>query len=458
MMEQFPEAIRDGRPKLERGNVYCHRCSGRGREIDAQAEFVHCSLCRGTGQLARERHGDQKWRPVILPHGAAITGVGIQCSSGWHREAISAVEAKAGESESDERMECRMAVSVEGAGDLMVMPGGVHKITATRAGEPVTVTIAVGPEAASSLQSALEAHQAAGPQKPYFDFDHSRGPASAWPTSFEWRNAPRPGVYAKVEWSKAGKDAIEGRMYRAFSPTFFTDRSEPARVTGAPLNMGSLVNEPAFQMISPLWASGIARDLKDRGYAGTEGNEGTKESMAENTELAALQAKYSQLEKENGELKAKASSSAHADAISAKDGEIGGLKTEVTTLKAKLAERAKTDAKLAVEAAVARGAIPPKDEALQAKWRGLIESDPTHAELLGKLPGNPALQTVTTASSGGGGGAHQATGTEAEQFASAVKAKAVELKDKSKALDAVIGESPKLYQAWREANGKPGIF
>lgn len=331
--------------------------------------------------------------------------------------------------------------------EVMVFPAGVHKIVASRAGEPVTATVSIGPEAARAMQASLQAHLAAGPQKPWFDFDHANGPASAWPIGFEWRDAPTPGVYAKVEWSKAGKEAIEGKMYRAFSPVFHVDKSTPAKVTGAPLNMGALVNAPAFREISPIWAQ--ARQQK-------EGNNKMTEQ-----ELAALQARNTELESENKALKASANTAAleakHNTAIAAKDSEITLLKNEVTTLKAAAQERAKNDAKAAVSAAVARGALPPKDEAIQAKWRSLIEADPSNAELLGKLQGNPALQASTTASLAAGATGSGATGGEAEQFVEAVKAKHAELKDRSKAVDAAIAACPAGYTAWRNANGKPGL-
>jgi phage I-like protein len=69
------------------------------------------------------------------------------------------------------------------------------------------------------------------------------------------------GIWADVEWSKEGKDAVEGKSFRTFSPTFFVDAirnspERPARIVcneNARANMGALENDPAFQTISPLW-------------------------------------------------------------------------------------------------------------------------------------------------------------------------------------------------------------
>ncbi|AWI09296.1 hypothetical protein [Ereboglobus luteus] len=44
------------------------------------------------------------------------------------------------------------------------------------------------------------------------------------------------------------------------------------------------------------------------------------------------------------------------------------------------------------------GALPAKDEAIQAKWAGLIEADPSNADLLDRLEGSGITKTVTTGS------------------------------------------------------------
>ena len=83
--------------------------------------------------------------------------------------------------------------------EIMWMPGGVHTITATRAGQPVEATIRVDSGTAAVAQRALGKLLAASAQRPYFDFDHDNGKASAWPLEFVWRDGPQPGVYVRVE-------------------------------------------------------------------------------------------------------------------------------------------------------------------------------------------------------------------------------------------------------------------
>lgn len=119
-------------------------------------------------------------------------------------------------------------------------------------------------------------------------------------------------------------------------------------------------------------------------------------SGATEEQLVALAAKHiDRLPEAGAEGQALKAQLTEIQSLQAKAAEVDGLKTTVESLKAKDLERRKADAKTAVDKAVARGAIPAKDEKIQAKWAGMIESDPTNAELLAALPDNPALARVT---------------------------------------------------------------
>ena len=169
--------------------------------------------------------------------------------------------------------------------EIMWMPAGVHNVWVGKNGKPVNVTLLVDQQTAKALQDALTAHQAEG-LKPYFDLNHEDAAASGWPVQFLWRDSPGAGVYAKVEWSSAGRDAITGKEFRAFSPAFRVndEKAKPATVKDAPVNMGGLVNKPAFRKNLPLWAKS------------SEGQSQTN-NMNE-TESADLHAKLAKLEKE----------------------------------------------------------------------------------------------------------------------------------------------------------------
>jgi predicted RNA-binding Zn-ribbon protein involved in translation (DUF1610 family) len=149
---------------------------------------------------------------------------------------------------------------------LLYMPAGLHTITPSQGGKPVTVTVLVDENAATQLEKQRQALAASGNQ-PFFSIQHNTQVAAFWPTKFTWdarldsEGRQVTGVYALGNWSKSGLEAVEGRDFRSFSPTFFVDKisidpENPARVVANPdakLNMGALENDPAFTAIAPLW-------------------------------------------------------------------------------------------------------------------------------------------------------------------------------------------------------------
>lgn len=264
---------------------------------------------------------------------------------------------------------------------IMWMPGGVHTITARQNGKAVTRQIQVDAEGARAVQVALAEHLS-GRQRPFFDFDHESKAAAAWPMGFAWRDQPEPGIYARVEWSALGSGAIAGKTYRAFSPTFFVNDATPAHVSGAPLTMGGLVNNPAFRSIKPIWASSAPA------------NQNTNTSMDDltaKTELAALQARLAQLETDNTNLQAQINDADAAAAVAAKDAEIADLRKQMDAANKDADSRRQRDAEACVSSAIARGAIAAKDTTTQDHWRKLITADPANATLLANLRGTPAL-------------------------------------------------------------------
>lgn len=280
---------------------------------------------------------------------------------------------------------------------IMWMPGGTHTITARRGSRPVTVSVLVDRHTAAAAQQSLDEYMAASRQKPCFDFNHDEKEAAGWPMEFFWSEAPEPGVYARVQWSDAGRSAIQGRRYRSFSPTFDVDFAKnPAPIKARKLTfMGALTNDPAFRDIRPLWAKHAGAQ------SSTNKNQDHTHRMTPE-QIAALQAKLAEMEQENAALKAqaataesaealKAKEAQHTQAIQAKQAEVDAIKAQLASAQQAITAARQKDAELAVKAAVARGALPPKDEAIQAKWRSLIEADPSNTVLLASLPGNAAL-------------------------------------------------------------------
>lgn len=293
-------------------------------------------------------------------------------------------------------IQAQVGIELPAAEDwIQWMPGGSHPITARRGARTVSLTVEVTPAGAAAMQRSLQEHLAGGRQRPYFDFAHEGKAASAWPLEFAWREDPEPGIYARVEWSQAGREAVEGRTYRAFSPMFFVD--EHNEVSGAPLNMGALVNDPAFRAIAPLWARD-ATGFQPQSHS----TEDRMSELSTKTELAALQAKVAALEDENTALKAREGQEQEeaAAAIAARDAELAEAKRRLEELNRESKERARRDAEAIVASAVSRGAIAPKDTAGQERWRDLIVADPKNAELLARQPGNPALSAARSPDTG----------------------------------------------------------
>ena len=293
------------------------------------------------------------------------------------------------------------------SGEMMFMPAGAHTITPSQGGKAVKVNVLVTAAGAQELETQRAALEAKG-KRPYFDFNHEDGPASFWPAAFYWKDGPAPGIYCRGEWSESGRTAVEGKEYRQFSPVFHVDnvRANPAKIAArehALPNMGGLVNAPAFSNILPFWAKNAdgAHSI-------------TTNQIADMTpqELAALQAKNTELQTELDGLKAQAAkdqnNAALAAALSAKESEVKlsasvleneTLKAKNAALEAKAQARRESDADAAVKAAVARGALATKDDALHAKWKSLILADASAADLLAAQPSAPALGGRVTAGS-----------------------------------------------------------
>lgn len=250
--------------------------------------------------------------------------------------------------------------------DVQIMPPGRHAITPSGPdGQPVDLTVEVTASTAEALEAARAAYQAeadAGQgDAPYFDFNHEDSAAAAWVKKIYWAgdDATEGGVRAKIEWSASGREAIEGKLFRRFSPAFLVDHATGA-ITGAPVNMGGLVNRAAFRTIAAFFSKD-SQDSQDS-QTPTTTPPPTPPTMTEE-QIAALVA------------------------------ENESLKQKIEELTATVEAANKTAAENEVEAAAAAGKIAPAEE-VKAKWVQSILANPTARELLASLPVNPALGTV----------------------------------------------------------------
>lgn len=301
--------------------------------------------------------------------------------------------------------------------EIQYMPPGRHRIRASRAGKPVELDVEVTQTTATALSDWLTrqlALVAAGAEdKPFFDFNHDDREAAAWPLKIFWGgDDPKTGgVRAKVEWSGAGKKAIEDRSFRRFSPTFHLD--DAGHVTGSETNMGGLVNRAAFKRIQPLFAK-----------VATEGGHSCPPQSPQPTNHQSIQnppAQRDKIQNMNSLLQnlttlglIEATATEESDIIAQVKAKVTALQTdsaELAKAKERLtalgterdnAIRAKAEAR--VDAAIQAGRVAPKDENTKTFWvDALIRDEEKAVQALEALPTNPAFATVVTARDPGPG-------------------------------------------------------
>jgi phage I-like protein len=338
-----------------------------------------------------------------------------------------------------------LASSITGTPDEIVyLPEGEHQITATVDGKPKTITVKVpaakGVEIAASLQKLLDERNRSN-VRPWFDFEHKRGVASALPKAFRYEAGK--GIMCSVEWTGAGRTAIEGKDFSYFSPEFYMgdDGMPDGLPTRGPL--GGLVNEPAFREIPRIAASDAAVD-----------HEPTKppvmsklifaalaiSAAAENAETAAVQA-IEKLKSDHQTVSAKAASL---------EEENKGLKSKVEAAEAEAKKTRKDRAETLVKAAVADGRIAPKDEDKQTKFREKIEAGDTFAEeILAQLPKvNQGLDKAIVLAADG-------KPVQASDFEGKAKAliAAGDAKTFDEAIGLVVASDPTAYSKYLETLG-----
>ncbi|MCW1926286.1 hypothetical protein OKA05_27275 [Luteolibacter arcticus] len=154
------------------------------------------------------------------------------------------------------------ALRGEGAPDEIVfLPEGSHKLKPQS--HPKGIDVNLPAEEGEAVAAAFnEALAKRGNVKAWCDFEHTRRhPVSCYPTGFRYEAGT--GIVAMVEWSKSGREAVEGRDARFFSPEFYIGAN------GVPSGLpdrgpvGALCTEPAFREI-PAIAAADAEDDPDR--------------------------------------------------------------------------------------------------------------------------------------------------------------------------------------------------
>jgi phage I-like protein len=283
----------------------------------------------------------------------------------------------------------------EPAGSIVFLPEGEHMISATVGGKPKTVKVQVDRSVLAAFNDDLKARHEAN-VRPFAGFDHKAGPASFLPLEFRYEEGI--GLMLDVEWTKAGREAIEGRDYSYFSPTFLLSAQGVPYGLAKRGEIGSLVNDPAFESIQRIAAhhteqtnNNDMEQLIELGLveASCDADQALEVAKAALANLRETAAQAEQLET------VEAAAKSAEEKLAAKEEELAKLQAAYDELKKKMDETAMASAQLAVDEAVKAGRIAPQDDDSKAFWLKSLLADPSSSKVLANLPANPVVDGST---------------------------------------------------------------
>jgi len=254
--------------------------------------------------------------------------------------------------------------------EIVYIPEGENLIYPSSHPKGITVKLNAddGERIAAQFNSQLD-QLAKGNIKPRLDFKHEAdGPTSGYPTGFRYE-AGR-GLMCSVDWSGAGRSAIEGRDFAYFSPRF--DLGKDHVPAGIPERgpLGALVNEPAFRNIERIAASDADIHI----------NPNQSDTMMTLVTCGILSA--AEATQPDAETLAKSRFDAMKDGGDNSQKKIEELEKKLADLQAQLeaseveaAKSRKETAASEVATHVKRGAIAAMDDTLQASFREGIEAE-----------------------------------------------------------------------------------
>lgn len=334
---------------------------------------------------------------------------------------------------------------------IVYMPEGEHFINASVGGRQKVI---VDRSCLSALQRDLS-FKLSRKVRPVCYFDHKSGPASFIPSSFDYLDGV--GVLLKGEWTESGKKSVLGRDYSYFSPAFKLNMStfRPAGLESDDIEVGSLVNDPAFESIARIAASKakledftvigpdkpLNSDGEDTGAVHNQTNNTntimyellvkcgvlTKEEAASDKAEQIVEDKIKDLknkseggEKSKTELEAakKEAEDAKKEATKCKASktEFDQVAAKLKAVEEELAEVKASKVALIeaeIDAAVKAGKIAPEDEdAKEALKTALTASIKAGKALISSMQPNPAFASVVAGKANGGNGGNESTGRD----------------------------------------------
>jgi hypothetical protein len=252
------------------------------------------------------------------------------------------------------------------------MPPGKQSLTPTSdSGEGIDLTINVDAAIVEVLARDADKIRSEGHDL-YIDFNHNDDQGAAgWVESFYWAGEDplTGGIRANIKWTADGINALQGKKFKRFSPSFMTAKG---RVTGlGNANVGDLTNRPAFTENQAVVAQKTTNektkmdpeDIKAIAVA-VAASVGTKVKAAEDDKKD--DDKMKALKAENDELKEKLKESAAKAAKAEEDEE----------------EKKDASAASAVANAVKLGIVGPKDKDKIASLTVSAKANPEAFEML----------------------------------------------------------------------------
>lgn len=317
---------------------------------------------------------------------------------------------------------------------IVYMPEGEHFINASIGGRQKVI---VDRSCLEGLQRDL-ALKLTQNVRPVCYFDHKTGPASFIPAAFDYMDGV--GVILKGEWTESGKKAVLGRDYSYFSPAFKLNMTtcRPVGLEPDDIEVGSLVNDPAFENIARIAASKaklenftvlgpdapLNSDGEDTDAVHNQTNNTnttmyellvkcgvlTKEEAASDKAGKIAEDKINDLKKKSeGGEKSKAELEAAKKELDDTEAKLKAAEEELAEVKASKA--ALIDAE--IEAAIKAGKIAPEnEEAKEALKTALTANIKAGKALIDTMKPDPAFATVVANKGKGGSGGEELTGRD----------------------------------------------
>ncbi|MBK1884764.1 hypothetical protein JIN85_20295, partial [Luteolibacter pohnpeiensis] len=263
--------------------------------------------------------------------------------------------------------------------EIVYIPEGEHAIHPTVDGKPKEITVKVPPQRGAAIAASLQAdlsRRLADNVRPIIDFDHKhRGPAAGIPASFRYEAGK--GIVMALDWTRAGREAIEGKDFSYFSPEFLLN--EDGTPGGLPSRgpLGTLCNNPAFRTIPRIAASDAAPTQEPKQpitpmsqflILATCGLLNQSEAARDDAETLARQ-RVSAMRSDAETLRTVQASLTDVTA------ERDQLKTKLQAAETKLADGRKEQGESLFQRAVKAGLAAPKDEVKKAEYVQAAESE-----------------------------------------------------------------------------------